>query len=184
MPLGDTTNYTIKPPTNLPRFGTRTTPPPRAELGRSSTTGLLLKDGTLRSPSSEVREILMGFTGGDTEAAGLTPEQRIQMIGQCTNLNMLHWASPMPAPPPGGSRPPDRGNTQADNGRTPIRSLKLSPISRRHMSSPDVTHQVITTRQGQRPRPAPYLGPRGSYQRNGSTPMARISKATHDRSPP
>ena len=48
--------------------------------------------------------------------------------------------SPMPSPLLGKSRPLDRGNTQADNGRTPIRSLNLSPISRRHTPSPKVTH--------------------------------------------
>jgi ribonuclease HI len=51
-----------------------------------------LKDGILRSPSPEVREILMDFTGGDTGATELTPEQRVYILGQCTNLNMLHWA--------------------------------------------------------------------------------------------
>jgi hypothetical protein len=61
-------------------------------LDQSSTTRLLVKDGTLRSPSPEVRETLMGFTYGDTEATGLTPAQRIHILGQCTNLNMLHWA--------------------------------------------------------------------------------------------
>ena len=34
----------------------------------------------------------MGFTRGDTEARGLTPEQRIHILGQCTDLNLLHWA--------------------------------------------------------------------------------------------
>ena len=33
----------------------------------------------------------MGFTSGNTEAAGLTPEQRIHILGQCTDLNFLHW---------------------------------------------------------------------------------------------
>jgi hypothetical protein len=36
-PLGDTTNSTANPPTILPRFRTGPTPPPRAELGQSST---------------------------------------------------------------------------------------------------------------------------------------------------
>jgi hypothetical protein len=52
-----------------------------------------MKDGTLTSPSPEVREILMGFTSGETEAAGLTPEQRIHILGQCTDLNLLHWTN-------------------------------------------------------------------------------------------
>ena len=33
----------------------------------------------------------MGITRGDTEAAGLTPEQRIHILGQCTDLNLLQW---------------------------------------------------------------------------------------------
>ena len=33
----------------------------------------------------------MGFTSGDTETAGLAPEQRINILGQCTDLNLLHW---------------------------------------------------------------------------------------------
>jgi len=33
----------------------------------------------------------MGFTGGDTETAGLKPEQRIHIIGLCSDLNLLHW---------------------------------------------------------------------------------------------
>jgi hypothetical protein len=49
-----------------------------------------MKNGTLTSPSLEVREILMRFTSGDTEAAGLIPEQRIHILGQCSDLNLLH----------------------------------------------------------------------------------------------
>ena len=49
-----------------------------------------MKNGTLTSPSPDVTEILMGFTSGDTEAAGLTPEQRLQILGQCIDLNLLH----------------------------------------------------------------------------------------------
>ena len=33
----------------------------------------------------------MGFTSGDTEAGGLSPGQRIHILGQCTNLNILRW---------------------------------------------------------------------------------------------
>ena len=33
----------------------------------------------------------MGFTRGDTAAAGLSPAQRIHILGQCTDLNILHW---------------------------------------------------------------------------------------------
>ncbi len=34
---------------------------------------------------------LMGFTSGDTAAEGLSPDQRIHILGQCTDLNILHW---------------------------------------------------------------------------------------------
>ena len=47
-----------------------------------------------RSPDitpPEVREVLMGFTSGDTAAEGLTPDQRIHILGQCTDLNIMHW---------------------------------------------------------------------------------------------
>ena len=39
-----------------------------------------------------MREILMDITGGDIEAAGLTPEQHVHILGQSTDLNMLNWA--------------------------------------------------------------------------------------------
>jgi len=90
MPSGDTTNSTANPSRALPRLRRRPTPTPREALSQSPTTCLLMKDMTLQSPSPEVREILMGFTSEDTEAAGLTPEQRIHILGQCTDLNLLH----------------------------------------------------------------------------------------------
>jgi hypothetical protein len=33
----------------------------------------------------------MGFTSGDTAAEGLSTEQRMHLLGQCTDLNILHW---------------------------------------------------------------------------------------------
>jgi hypothetical protein len=48
-----------------------------------------MKDEALTSPSPEVREVLMGFTSGETEAAGLAPEHRINILGQCTDLNLV-----------------------------------------------------------------------------------------------
>ena len=33
----------------------------------------------------------MGFTSGDTDAPGLSPAQRIPILGMCTDLNILHW---------------------------------------------------------------------------------------------
>jgi len=50
-----------------------------------------MKNGILVSSSLEVREILMGFNKGDTEAEGLSPGQRNHILGQCTDLNLLQW---------------------------------------------------------------------------------------------
>jgi len=40
----------------------------------------------------------MGSTGGDIETAGLTPEQRFYILGQCTDLNLLHWTFALASP--------------------------------------------------------------------------------------
>jgi len=37
----------------------------------------------------------MGFAGGDTEATGLISAQRNHILGQCTDLNLLHWTISM-----------------------------------------------------------------------------------------
>ena len=91
MPPGDTSHSTNTYLTALSRFGTR----PRSQLQATSphtpSNGLLMHGETLTSPSSEVREVLMGFTSGDTEAEGLSPSQRIHILGQCTDLNILQW---------------------------------------------------------------------------------------------
>ena len=90
MPPGDVSHSTNTYPTALPRFGTRPSPQPQAKSPHKPTNGLLMHGGTLTSPSPEVREVLMGFTRGDTEAGGLSPSQRIHILGQCTCLNILH----------------------------------------------------------------------------------------------
>jgi hypothetical protein len=77
------------PPTVLPRFGTKSNPNPAAGHGAHPSPGLLYREGTITTPSPEVRETLMGFTAGDTAAQGLTTEQRNHMMGQCTNLDIL-----------------------------------------------------------------------------------------------
>ncbi len=92
MPTTDTPNSIANPTKALPRFGTRHTPPSRAESGPTPALGLLMKDGTPTSPSPEVREILMGFIKGDTEVEGLSPGQRVHLLGQCTYLDILYWA--------------------------------------------------------------------------------------------
>jgi hypothetical protein len=91
MPPGDTSHSTTTHPTALPRFGTRPSPQPRATSPHATTNGLLVHGGTLTSPSPEVREVLLGFTNGDTEAGELSPSQRIHILGQCTDLHILHW---------------------------------------------------------------------------------------------
>jgi len=73
MPPGDTSNSINTHPIALPSFGTRPNPQPQATSPHTPTLGLLMHVGTLTSPSPEVREILMGFTRGDTEAGGLSP---------------------------------------------------------------------------------------------------------------
>jgi hypothetical protein len=173
-----------QPPTILPRFRTRPTPPPRAELGQSSTTGLLLKDGTLRSPSPEVREALMGFTCGDTEATGLTPTQRIHILGQCTDLNLLQWAVALASSTSQeGHAPRQREHPAICWESTYTLSPPLPNLEEAH-TLPRGNTPSQQDSGGTRTPPHPNLGPRGSYQRHGSTPMARTSKATHDLGPP
>ena len=77
--------------TLLPRFGTRSPSPHQYAYGSPPARGLLLHGWIITSPSPKIRELLMGFTRGDTTAPGLTPEQRIHLLGQCTDLNILTW---------------------------------------------------------------------------------------------
>ncbi len=44
---------------------------------------------TPSTPSAEVRGALMGFRVGDTAALGLSELQRVQLLGQCTDLNTI-----------------------------------------------------------------------------------------------
>jgi len=46
---------------------------------------------TPATPSAEVREALMGFRVGDIAALGLSELQRVQLLGQCTNLDTITW---------------------------------------------------------------------------------------------
>ena len=50
-----------------------------------------MHNGRLTTPSLGVRKALVGFTIGDTEAEGLSPGQRIRILGQCTDLNIVQW---------------------------------------------------------------------------------------------
>ena len=51
--------------------------------------GMLYVLDTPSTPFAEVREALMGFHIGDTAAPGLPALHRIQILGQCTDLNTL-----------------------------------------------------------------------------------------------
>ena len=42
------------------------------------------------SPTAEVREALMVFREGDTRAPGLSQNQRVHLLGQCTDLNAIY----------------------------------------------------------------------------------------------
>jgi hypothetical protein len=75
MPQGEASASTTNPLSTLPRFGTRSKHQPQTTSPHATTSGLLMKNGALKSPSPEVREILMRFTSGDTEAEGLSPGQ-------------------------------------------------------------------------------------------------------------
>ena len=44
---------------------------------------------TPATPSPEIRETLMGFRVGDTAAPYLYELQRVQLLGQCTDLNTI-----------------------------------------------------------------------------------------------
>ena len=125
----NTVTSTLALPMALPRFSTR---PPliQAAHTQSSTTGLLWKDGTLTPPSPEVRETLMGFTKGDTNAPGLSPAQRIHILGMCTGLNILHWTMVQSTKP--GHQHIHLGDTTHTPPRPPTLSPNLSPIWKKH----------------------------------------------------
>ena len=84
-------NHTEHTPHNATPLRYTTHTPPREGSIDAIRTGFLLKDGTPTSPSPQIREVLMGFTSGDTAVGGLSPDQRIHILGQCTDLNILHW---------------------------------------------------------------------------------------------
>ena len=70
----DTPEETTTPPATLPRFGTRTAPKCTKASGSRPQPGLIYNQGTLTTPSPDVREAITGFTPGDTAALGLTTQ--------------------------------------------------------------------------------------------------------------
>jgi hypothetical protein len=129
-----------------------------AVLGQSSTSGVLLKDGTLTSPSPEIREILMGFTSGDTEAARLTPEQRIRLLGQCTDLNLVQWTFALVNSTSQGHQPPqqrEHPDIPWENTYTfsqPLPNLREAPA----LPPGDTPSHHASTRTETPPNPIPW----------------------------
>ena len=117
-----------------------------------------MKDGTLRSPSPEVRETLMGFTCGDTKATGLTPAQRIHILSQCTDLNRLHLAIAMASSTSQGHhapRPRDNPGSRWENTYTfsqPLHNLEEAHALPK--GNKPSHHDSIGTRTP--PRPIPW----------------------------
>ena len=104
-----------------------------------------MKDGTLKPPSPEVREILMGFTSGDTEAAGLTPRQRNHILGQCTDLDLLHWTIALASYTWQGHHTP---RPREHPGRPWENTYTFSQPLREAHTLPPATYQVTTPRKG------------------------------------
>ena len=75
----------------LPYLGTHPdTAPFRVHNGISGR-GMLYDMDTPSTPSAEVKEVLMRFCGGDTAAPILSELQRVQLLGQYTDLNTITW---------------------------------------------------------------------------------------------
>ena len=102
------------------------------DTGQTSLTDLLMWNGAMMPPPSlEVREALMGFTGGDTNTGNLSPTQRNHILGQCTDLNLLHWTLALASASP--SRIPTTNLREAPDtpvGPTYTFSQPLPPPSR------------------------------------------------------
>ena len=73
----------------LPYMGTQpNTAPFRIHNGIPGR-GILYAMDTPATPSAEVREAFMGFRVGDTAAPCLSELRRVQLLGQCTDLNTI-----------------------------------------------------------------------------------------------
>jgi len=52
---------------------------------------MLYKGNSPASPTAEVREALMRFRVGDIGAQGFSQNQRIHLLGHCTDLDAILW---------------------------------------------------------------------------------------------
>ncbi len=81
--------------------------------------GMLYTKDNSTTESAVVREAVMGFRVRDTAAYGLSEAQRVQMLGQCTDLDVLTWITstirkhtlPLEHDPQGPSTPTQQWNT-------------------------------------------------------------------------
>jgi hypothetical protein len=79
----------------------------------------------------------MGFTSGDTAAGGLSPNQRMHILGQCTDLNILHWTlATINTPTTRVATHPTRAQPDAPWKNTYTFSQPLHSQSRRGSDSP------------------------------------------------
>ena len=53
--------------------------------------GLLYHNNTRKEPDATLREMLMGFQAGTEDDMGLTETQRIYILGQSMDVNILTW---------------------------------------------------------------------------------------------
>ena len=100
----------------------------------------------------------MGFTCGDTEATGLTPTQRIHILGQCTDLNMLEWTIALASSTSqGGHAPRQREHPASCLESTYTFSQPLPNLEKAHiLPRGDTPSHQDTTGTRTPPRPTPW----------------------------
>jgi hypothetical protein len=75
----------------LPYLGTHPNTAPFRVHNVLPSRGMLYTMETLATPFAYVKEALIGFRVRDTSALGLFESQRVQLLGQCTDLNTMTW---------------------------------------------------------------------------------------------
>jgi hypothetical protein len=61
------------------------------DTGQTSLTGMLLKDGALKPPLPRGQRSPHGLHQWGYNTGNLSPTQHNHVLGQCTDLNLLHW---------------------------------------------------------------------------------------------
>jgi hypothetical protein len=88
----------------------------------------------------------MGFTSGDTYAPGLSPAQRIHILGMCTDLNILHWTMAQTTNP--GHQHTQLGDTPHIPQTTTYTFSQPLPNLEEAPAIPTEGPQATSTRQG------------------------------------